>query len=159
MESLFGTPIGWLTATLVGVVLVGVAIMTVAGLRNRIIVKMAVRNIPRRRAQTVLIVLGLMLATLLFSSSFATGDTLAHSIRVQALERIGFVDEVLFSTEVDETGRSVYFDLALVEPKYAGKNLVVEVFDAGDAGSDPGPRPDPEPDARRCGVYDPGSSA
>ena len=115
MESLFGIPIGQLTATLVVAFLIGAAIMTVVALRNRVLFKMAVRNIPRRRAQTMLIVLGLMLATLLFSSSFATGDTLAHSIRVQALERIGFVDEVLFSSELDETGRSLYFDQGLVE--------------------------------------------
>ncbi len=115
MESLFGIPIGPLTTAFVVVLLIATAIMAVVALRNRVIFKMAVRNIPRRRAQTVLIILGLMLATLLFSSSFATGDTLAHSIRVQALERIGFVDEMLFSSELDETGQALYFDQGLVE--------------------------------------------
>ena len=53
---------------------------------------MAARNLPRRRTQTILVVLGLMLATMLFSASFTTGDTLTNSLRVQALENLGQVD-------------------------------------------------------------------
>jgi putative ABC transport system permease protein len=82
MESLFGIPIDQVAAALVGVFFLGVVVIAVIALRNRVVFKMAVRNIPRRRAQSTLIVVGLMLATLLFSASFTTGDTLAHSIRV-----------------------------------------------------------------------------
>ena len=115
MNSLFGLPIGAVMAVLVGVFLLGTSSLGVVALRNRTIFKMAVRNIPRRRAQTVLIVLGLMLATLLFSASFAVGDTLAHSIRVAALRQIGLVDEIVFSQDLDSTGRPAFFDAPVLD--------------------------------------------
>ena len=104
MDSLFGIPIGTLTTYLTVILAIALALTAVIALRNPVVLKMATRNIPRRRAQSALIVLGLMLATLLFSASFATGDTLAHSIRVQALAAIGQVDEVVFSDELDASG-------------------------------------------------------
>ena len=109
MNTLFGIPIGTLTAALTIVFLVTVAITAFFALRNPVVLKMAVRNIPRRRAQTVLIVVGLMLATLLFSASFATGDTLAHSIRVQAVGQLGElelrVQDLEVSRRLDVSGR------------------------------------------------------
>ena len=104
METLFGIPIGTLTAALTVVFLAAVAITAYFALRNPVVLKMAVRNIPRRRAQTMLIVVGLMLATLLFSASFATGDTLSHSVRVLVVERLGQLDETVFSDERDASG-------------------------------------------------------
>ena len=113
MKSLFGIPVDTLLVVLVLMFLVGVAVMGVTALRNRVMFRVALRNIPRRRAQSVLIVVGLMLATLLFSASFATGDTLAHSIRVQTLETIGMVDEVVRSDLRDDAGRRAYFDAGI----------------------------------------------
>ncbi len=104
METLFGIPIGTLTAALTVVFLVAAAITGWFVLRNPVVLKMAVRNIPRRRAQTVLIVVGLMLATLLFSASFATGDTLSHSVRVLVVKQLGHLDETVFSEERDASG-------------------------------------------------------
>lgn len=115
MESLFGIPIDGLMTTLIIVFFVGALLTAIVALRNKVMFTMAVRNIPRRRAQTVLIVLGLMLATVLFSASFATGDTLAHSIRVQALQDVGLVDERIRSEERDTSGRSAYYDAAYFE--------------------------------------------
>ena len=112
MEKLFGIPIGQLTVILLAIFGVGVAVTGLVAMRNRVVFKMAVRNIPRRRAQTVLIVLGLMLATLLFSASFATGDTLTHSIRSQAVSRLGEVDVVVRAEAMDASGRLAYFDEA-----------------------------------------------
>ncbi|MBI4338083.1 MAG: FtsX-like permease family protein [Chloroflexi bacterium] len=111
MEKLFGLPINQLMVSLIVVFAGAAAVMGVVALRNRVILKLAVRNIPRRRAQTVLIVLGLMLATVLFSASFATGDTLTHSIRVQAVERLGEVDVVVRAENTEVSGRLPYFDL------------------------------------------------
>ncbi len=108
MNTLFGIPIGTLTAALTIVFLVTVAVTAFFALRNPVVLKMAVRNIPRRRAQTVLIVVGLMLATLLFSASFATGDTLAHSIRVQAVGQLGELDEYVFSETRTASGAPEY---------------------------------------------------
>src|SRR5262245_13686615 len=41
--------------------------------------RMGLRNIPRRRAQSVLVVAGLTLSTLVVTAAFVTGDTINHS--------------------------------------------------------------------------------
>jgi putative ABC transport system permease protein len=112
MEKLFGMPINQLMVTLLVIFSAGVAIMIVVALRNRVMLKLAVRNVPRRRAQTALIVLGLMLATLLFSASLATGDTLTHSVEVLALREIGEVDVVVQVEAREASGQLAYFDQA-----------------------------------------------
>ena len=104
METLFGIPIGTLTTVLTVVFLVAAVVTAFFVLRNPVVLKMAVRNIPRRRSQTVLIVVGLMLATVLFSASFATGDTLSHSVRVLVVKQLGHLDETVFSEERDASG-------------------------------------------------------
>ncbi len=115
MEKLFGIPISTLTATLTVVFVLAMAVTAFMAARNPVILKMAIRNIPRRRAQTVLIVFGLMLATLLFSASFGTGDTLAHSIRARALSEIGQVDEYVFSAERGASGQPRFFSTETLE--------------------------------------------
>src|SRR5205807_549791 len=49
--------------------------------------------IPRRRAQTVLILFGLMLATLIITASLSVGDTLNYSLQAIQLKQIGGIDE------------------------------------------------------------------
>src|SRR4028119_844227 len=89
MEELFGVPTDRLMWTLLAVFSVGLVLLTLSALRNRVSFRMAARNIPRRRAQTALVVLGLMLATMLFSASFTTGDTLTNPLRLPSLEHLG----------------------------------------------------------------------
>ncbi len=115
METLFGIPISQLAAYLSGFFLCGIAVIAFLAFRNRVMFKMAIRNIPRRRAQSTLIVAGLMLATLLFSASFATGDTISHSIRVSVLSAVGQVDEVVQSESVDNAGRRDFFEYSAYE--------------------------------------------
>jgi putative ABC transport system permease protein len=110
MEEIFGMPVNQFMVALLLIFGVGVVIIGVVALRNRVILKLAARNIPRRRAQTALIVLGLMLATLLFSASFTTGDTLTKSVRSQALSWIGEVDVVVMAETRDASGGLAYFD-------------------------------------------------
>ncbi|CAN5716467.1 ABC transporter permease [soil metagenome] len=92
MEELFGVPTQQLMWVLLAVFGAAALILGLSALRNRASFRMAARNLPRRRAQSILVVLGLMLATMLFSASFTTGDTLTNSLRVQALENLGQVD-------------------------------------------------------------------
>ncbi len=93
MSSFFGvepiTVAAWMAGA-VGVILVGLLLFAAV---NRILLRMALRNIPRRRAQSVLIVFGLMLATLIITSSFAIGDTSAYSLQAIQLRQIGGIDE------------------------------------------------------------------
>ena len=64
-----------------------VALVTLAVLiRNPVVFKLGVRNIPRRPSQTILIVIGLMLSTLIIAAAFTTGDTLSSSIRGEVLD-------------------------------------------------------------------------
>jgi putative ABC transport system permease protein len=63
VDKLFGIPVDQLLTILLAVFGVVAALLAFSALRNRVAFKMAARNIPRRRAQTALIVVGLMLAT------------------------------------------------------------------------------------------------
>ncbi|HLL98314.1 MAG TPA: hypothetical protein VK276_04500, partial [Rubrobacteraceae bacterium] len=108
MDTLFGIPTNQLTVVLLGVFAAGALILASLALRDRTSFRMAVRNIPRRKAQSALIVAGLMLATVLFSAAFTTGDTLTNSLRAQALENIGRVD-VVVRAEQPESGSAVAF--------------------------------------------------
>jgi putative ABC transport system permease protein len=108
MDTLFGIPTNQLTLVLLGVFAAGALILAFLALRDRTSFRMAVRNIPRRKAQSALIVAGLMLATVLFSAAFTTGDTLTNSLRVQALENIGRVDVVVRAGQ-PESGSAVAF--------------------------------------------------
>ncbi|MBM3933824.1 MAG: ABC transporter permease [SAR202 cluster bacterium] len=127
MEKLFGIPLDQLMVILLVIFIAGTAVVALMAMRNPVLFKMAVRNIPRRRAQTVLIIIGLMLATLLFSASFATGDTMTYSIRVQAVKQLGQVDLLVASEATDVTGRSATFNASRmqeVEAALAGDSTV-----------------------------------
>ena len=76
--------------------------------RRGIVVKIGLRNIPRRKAQTTLIIIGLMLSTLIISAAFAMGDTIAYSttnLAYNTLEEVDFIigydsqDEVVSSDQ------------------------------------------------------------
>ena len=101
MNSLFGIP---LTSILVALLLaLGVifAILGVVAWRQPLLVRMGLRNIVRRKAQTALIVIGLMLSTLIISSAFATGDTVGYSITNATYESFEEIDFVLaFDREI-----------------------------------------------------------
>ena len=95
MEKLFGLEMasiaGSLSAALV-LVLFGLGLLA---LRRPVFFKLGLRPIPRRRAQSTLIVVGLMLATLIITAAFITGDTLSYTIRSQAIEGMGEMDELI----------------------------------------------------------------
>jgi len=85
-------------AVAVAVLLLGLLLFAAV---NRVLLKMALRNIPRRRAQTVLILFGLMLATLIITASLSVGDTLNYSLAAIQLRQIGGIDEAFTRHEVN----------------------------------------------------------
>jgi putative ABC transport system permease protein len=95
MNSFFG--ISMTSIALVLIVLLGISLAVVAfvAIRHRIMFFIGLRNIPRRRAQTVLIILGLMLSTLIISAAFTTGDTVDYSLTSQSYNLLGHVDEAI----------------------------------------------------------------
>ncbi len=110
MNKLFGLPIAPLTGGLAIILCLCVAALTVSSLRNRVMFKLAARNVPRRPAQTALILLGLMLAAMLFSASFTIGDTVSYSIRDMAADQLGQIDVMVQGEAVDASGSQGYFD-------------------------------------------------
>src|SRR3712207_5897886 len=108
----------------------GALILGLSALRNRVSFKMAARNLPRRRTQTILVVLGLMLATMLFSASFTTGDTLTNSLRVQSLENLGQVDVQVQAEGSNASGQQQQFgDTSSERASYFDAKVADEVRD------------------------------
>ena len=115
METLFGLQMSTLAFVMLGALATLLLIIGAIALSNRFLIRLSLRNIPRRPAQTVLIVVGLMLATTIVSASFAVGDTITASIRNGVIEGIGdsdiiirkpaqgnFADPILDSQQIDE---------------------------------------------------------
>ena len=95
MQKMFGIPM----SDIMVVLLILFAICLSSGLwvllRHRVIFKMGMRNVPRRPAQTALIVIGLMLSTLIVSAALTTGDTLNNSITSVVYKVMGQTDELV----------------------------------------------------------------
>ena len=111
MEDLFGVKMQWIMIVLLAVFLPSIAVICFMALRNRVMLKMGLRNIPRRKAQTALIVVGIMISTLIMAASFGTGDTLTFSIRKAVVDALGSIDEIVLSArpgEGDQFGGAAY---------------------------------------------------
>src|SRR3954451_7361866 len=109
MDNIFGAPMS--TIMTITLIIMGICLVTVAFIawRNRVIFRMALRNIPRRKAQTILIMVGLMLSTLIIAASLTTGDTLDYSITKSTYDGLGQVDETIAfvgdNSDKDNTGQ------------------------------------------------------
>ncbi len=99
MDELFGIPT--IGIMLVLVMLLAICLLSVAWVawRRPVIFKLGVRNIPRRPAQSALIILGLMLSTLLISAAFNSGDAMQHSATLHVYRLFGHVDELIVSSQ------------------------------------------------------------
>lgn len=95
MSELFGLSMTYIMIALLCVLAVALGTIGYVLVRNRIMFMVGVRNIPRRRAQTVLIIIGLMLSTLIIATAFSIGDTVEYSITGQAYDRLHSIDEVV----------------------------------------------------------------
>ncbi len=95
MNKLFGIPMTNIAVALLIVLALVLAITVYIAVRNPVIFRLGIRNVPRRKAQTALIVIGLMLSTLIMSAAFATGDTLNYSIGDVVYKSLGRVDEII----------------------------------------------------------------
>src|SRR5581483_8825813 len=87
--------LGLLLAAVIGAV-------GVFALRNRIFLRLGIRNVGRRRGRSVLIVTGLMLGTAIIAAALATGDTMSTTIRSSAVRALGSTDEVVAAKGLDE---------------------------------------------------------
>ncbi len=112
MEELFGLSMNWIMVGLLAILLPALTVIAFMGWRNRVMLKIGLRNIPRRRAQTALIIVGIMISTLIMAAAFGTGDTINFSIRAQAVDALGPIDEIVIFSRTsaeDSFGSSPYF--------------------------------------------------
>ena len=80
---------------MIGCVTAIVLFLAYLSLRNPVLMKIGLRNLVRRPAQSILIVVGMTLSTIIIISAFGTGDTLSHSVKRQAVAAYGEVDEII----------------------------------------------------------------
>ncbi len=112
MNDVFGIPMNSIMVVLVATL--GLCLLSVAWIawRRPVIFKLGTRNIPRRKTQTLLIVVGLMLSTLIMTAALGTGDTVNQSITSDVYSNLGHVDELIMaSQQTDAT-----YDLTATEP-------------------------------------------
>ncbi|HUF53242.1 MAG TPA: FtsX-like permease family protein [Dehalococcoidia bacterium] len=114
MDSMFGLSMTTIMFALLGLMVATLAITLVIFIRNRLAFLMGLRNIPRRVAQSVLIVIGLMLSTVIITAAFTTGDTVDYSITKATYDLFGHADIILESStngvapgEGEDTGANI----------------------------------------------------
>lgn len=95
MDELFGLSMNVIAAVSVALTLAIFAILAYFAFRNPVMFKQGLRNIPRRKTQTALIVFGLMLATVIMTAAFSTGDTVASTATADIYDLLGEVDEIV----------------------------------------------------------------
>ncbi len=125
MDKLFGIPMTSIMIVLVAIFLVGIASVAFVALTNRHMFLMGVRNLRRRGPQTGLVVVGLMLATLITTAAFVTGDTVDYSIQKYGYDSLQRIDlSINFQGEDGEQAtQSVYASEAAVagfEKQFSG---------------------------------------
>ena len=114
MEELFGVPMDTIMVVLLAMFLPVLAGIGGMAWRNRVMLKLGLRNIPRRKSQTALIIFGIMISTLIMAAAFGTGDSITYSIRKNAIDALGTIDEIIVSARADESdtiGSFNYFSL------------------------------------------------
>jgi putative ABC transport system permease protein len=90
---------------LVGIITLTIIILAVT---NRIIFKMAARNFVRRKAQSVIVIAGLMIGTAIISSALVVQDTMTYAFEVDVYHSLGEVDEEIWG--LNSFGTVTYFD-------------------------------------------------
>ncbi|HLF70592.1 MAG TPA: FtsX-like permease family protein [Dehalococcoidia bacterium] len=118
MNELFGLPMNTLMWFFCISLVLIVAWSILLAVRQPVLFRISARNIPRRFGRSMLIVLGLTLATTIIAAALATGDTVTHTARIDVLKSLGNMDEIISSREesdVEVTGEAAelpYFDEA-----------------------------------------------
>ncbi len=95
MNELFGLSMTYIAAGCLAVTLAIFLLMAFLAWRNPVMFKNGLRNIPRRKSQTTLIIIGLMLSTVIITAAFGTGDTMTHSVTNETYNILGPIDEIV----------------------------------------------------------------
>ena len=128
MDKLFGIPVATLAVVLAVALGATLAVIAALALRNRIFVRLGVRNVLRRPGRSALIVAGLMLGTAIVAAALATGDTMSHTIRQSALVSLGETDEVVPGLHEQDGYEGL---LVLLTPE--GKGMLITMWSTEEA--------------------------
>lgn len=132
MNDIFGVPTLAIMVVLIGLLALCLLIVIWIAWRRTVIFKLGVRNIPRRRAETILIVIGLMLSTMIVSAALGTGDTLDYSFNSDIYDNLGHVDELVVASRNGEAKVDLTADTAFADSSFT----TVETAVLGDANVD-----------------------
>lgn len=78
MSKLFGVPVATLALVLVALLVVSLAVVVGAAVRNRVFVRLGLRSAQRRRGRSALIVAGLMLGTVIIGAARHSDRSATH---------------------------------------------------------------------------------
>lgn len=95
MEELFGVSMNTIAVVVIIITLAILVLLAWVAFRNPVMFKTGLRNIPRRRAQTTLIIFGLMLATVIMTVAFGTGDTVSSTVTDDIYQLAGETDMLI----------------------------------------------------------------
>ncbi len=102
MQELFGIPMNNIMIVMLVLLFMSLAAVIWVAVRRPVFFRMGMRNIPRRKTQSLLIVIGLMLATLISAAALSVGDTLNHSIGSEIYHLFGETDELVIGSSADD---------------------------------------------------------
>ncbi len=94
------------------------AVVLGKGLTERVLFRISVRNVGRRKGNTVIVVLGLMIGTAIISSSLAIGDTMETMVEAEVLDYFHLEDEWVVAE--GPSGQWEYFNQSLYGELAAG---------------------------------------
>lgn len=98
MEKLFGVPMNTIMIVMLVLLVLSLAAVVWVAVLRPVFFRMGMRNIPRRKTQSLLIIVGLMLATLISAAALSVGDTLNHSIGSEVYNLFGEADELVIAS-------------------------------------------------------------
>ena len=102
MTELFGIPMSTIVLALAAMLVVSLLSVAWVYMRRRVIFRLGARNIPRRKAQTAIIVFGLMLSTLIVTAALGTGDTVNGSMTSEVYGQLGTIDQFVADRSEEE---------------------------------------------------------
>ncbi len=86
---------------LLAIIGVVVALVLFDAFRYKVLFKIGCRNISRRKMNTVIVILGLMIATAIISSSFSVGDTMDNMVEGEIYKEWQDTDVTVFNRTVE----------------------------------------------------------
>lgn len=131
MNSVFGVSMNTIMIVLVAILAICLLFVAWTAIRQPVIFKMGLRNIPRRPAQTVLIVIGLMLSTMIIAAALGTGDTIDYSATLETYNLLGTADELVVASSADDGSGSIQSSLTEHIPQDAADRIDAEFAGSG----------------------------